>query len=577
MLIPTDFVPFDLDATRFETVEPFIRQLLSRPVATRQELEKWILDRGELTAQISEARANLYITMTCDTEDAAAQRAYLTYIEEVTPKLTPLFFELDKRLVELESRIGLDPARYGVLLRAARADVDLFREENVPLETQLAVLGQKYDSICGAMTVQFEGEEQTLPRMARYQEVTDRGLRERAWRATAERRLRDADAIDAVYDEMVRTRDRVGRNAGFPNFIGYAYKSKHRFDYGPEHCRAFHDACEKVVVPFARRLERERAALLGVETLRPWDLSVDVKGRAPLRPFTNGADLIAKGRDCFDRLDPTLARMFRSLGDGTEARGSRDGAGLDLDSRKGKAPGGYQYMRDRSRRPFIFMNAAGLQRDIETLVHEAGHAFHSLLSREEPILEYRSAPIEFCEVASMSMELLSMPHWRGTFYSSEEDFRRACRQNLKHSVLLLPWTAQIDAFQHWVYANPGHTREERRREWLALEDRFGGIADWSGLEDIRASLWHRQLHLFGLPFYYIEYGIARLGALQLWLHAIEHGEAAAVRNYVKGLSLGGSRPLPDLFAACGLAFDFGAATVERLVERVAIEMEKVPE
>jgi oligoendopeptidase F len=575
--IPTDFVPLDLNAASFETIEPYIRTLLDRPVGTRAELEKWILDRGELAAQVGEARADLYITMTCDTDDETAQQAYLSYVEHVAPKLTPLFFELDKRLVELADRIGLNRDRYGVLIRASRADVELFREENVPLETRLAVLGQKYEGICGAMTVRFDGEEQTLPRMARYQEQTDRDVRERAWRAVAERRLRDADEIDGIYDEMVKVRDEVGRNAGFPNFIGYAYKSKHRFDYGIDECRAFHDACEKAVVPLVRRLEAERAAHLKVDRLRPWDLSVDLKGRAPLRPFTGGADLVSRGAACFDRLDGRLGRLFRTLGDGSEARGSRAGANLDLDSRKGKAPGGYQYMRDRTRRPFIFMNAAGLQRDVETMVHEAGHAFHSLLSREEPLVEYRSAPMEFCEVASMSMELLTMPHWRGTFYTSDEDFRRACRQNLKHAVLLLPWIAQIDAFQHWVYANPGHTHDERRREWLALDDRFGGMADWSGIEDVRAALWQRQIHLFGMPFYYIEYGIARLGSLQLWLHALEHGEASAVENYTRALSLGGSRPLPDLFAAAGLRFDFGLSTVERLTERVAIEMERLPE
>ncbi|MBS0195267.1 MAG: M3 family oligoendopeptidase [Planctomycetes bacterium] len=576
-LIPTDFAPFDLDGSSFEALEPLIRALLTRPVLNLAELEKWILDRSELSAAASESRANLYIAMTCDTDDTAARDAYLAYVEQVAPKLTPLFFELDRRLVELSKKFEPDPSRYAVLIRGARADVELFREENIALETQLAVLSQQYEQITGAMTVQFDGQEQTLPRMARYQEGTDRAVREAAWRAVTARRLQDAEAINVVYDEMVKLRHQVALNAGFPNFVPYAYKSKHRFDYAPKHCEDFHAACETAVVPLVRALERERASLLGVSELRPWDLAVDVKGRAPLRPFTDGRDLIAKCRATFDRLDPRLSEMFRQLGDGSEPGGGRGGSCLDLDSRKGKAPGGYQYMRDRSRRPFIFMNAAGLQRDLETLFHEAGHAFHSMLCKDEPLVEYRGAPTEFSEVASMAMELLAMPHWMGTVYTDEDSFRRACRQNLKHSILLLPWVAQIDAFQHWVYSNPLHTREQRTRRWLELDQRLGGIASWAGIEEARAQLWQRQLHLFGMPFYYIEYGIARLGAMQLWLHSLERGERSALDAYVKGLSLGGSKPLPELFAASGLTFDFGPDTVKRLVDRAAKELDKLPE
>lgn len=281
----------------------------------------------------------------------------------------------------------------------------------------------------------------------------------------------------------------------------------------------------------------------------------------------------------FGRLDPRLADMLGELGDGSEARGSRDGACLDLDSRKGKAPGGYQYMRDRIRQPFIFMNAAGLHRDVETMVHEAGHAFHSQLSRDEPLVGYRHAPIEFCEVASMAMELMTMRHWGGPdgYYPAEADLGRAMRKQLQGSVSLLAWIATIDAFQHWIYTNPEHTAEERCAHWLELEARFGGGVDWSGLDAEHRWLWHRQPHLWGHPFYYIEYGIAQLGALQLWLISLERGEQAAIDLYIRGLSMGGSRPLPELFEAAGLSFDFGAETVTRLVERVETELAKLPD
>jgi oligoendopeptidase F len=577
-------IPAALDATSFDALEPLFRELVARPIASPADLERWLLDRSELSAACSEGRADLYISMSCDTDDTAAQQAYAAYIENVSPRLTPLFFELDRRLVELVKKYPLAEDRYGVLLRSAQADVDLFRDENVPLETELAKLSQKYDQIAGAMTVRFEGEERTLPMMARYQEMPDRGRREAAWRAVMDRRSQDVDAINGVYEEMIGLRTRVGRNAGFEDFVGYAFKSKHRFDYGVEACRQFHAGVEEAIVPLVREFDRKRAADLRLDALRPWDFGVDPKGRGPLKPFTNGRDLMDKSLATFRRLDTRLEKMLARLGAGDESRGARDGACLDLDSRKGKAPGGYQYMRDRSRRPFIFMNAAGMHKDVETMVHEAGHAFHSMLCEDEPLVEYRHSPIEFAEVASMSMELLSMPHWRATggtngpaFYTSEGDWARAAREQLKHSLLLLPWIAQIDAFQLWVYGNPKHTREERATFWLGLDERFGSRINWAGLEKHRRWVWQRQLHLFSHPFYYIEYGIARLGALQLWLHSLEKGEKSAVELYIKGLSLGGSRPLPELFRASGLEFDFGPDAVKRIAERVRTELEKLPE
>lgn len=577
---PSTFVPAALNAADFAAVEPLLKALLARPVSSARELEQWLIDRGELAAACSEVKANMYITMTCDTDDQAASQAFEKYIVEVEPKLKPYAFELDKRFVELAARFPLDPTRFTVIVRDAKAEVELFREENIPLETELAQLGQKFEQLAGSLTVQFDGREQTLPQMARYQEQTDRAVRESAWRATAERRAKEVGGFNDIYDQMIALRTKVAQNAGFKDYVAYAYKAKHRFDYTEKHCRDFHDGVEKAIVPLVRALDRERAKKLGVEPLRPWDLSVDVKGRGPLRPFSGGRELMSKSVAAMQSLDPRLATMLASMGDGAESRGARDGACLDLDSRKGKAPGGYQYMRDRSRKAFIFMNAAGLHKDVETMVHEAGHAFHSMLSQDEPLLEYRSSPIEFAEVASMSMELLSMRHLAapGSFYhGNPTDFARATREQLKRSVHILPWIATIDAFQHWVYANPSHTRAEREQHWLSLDQRFGNAVSWSGIEQHRANLWQRQLHLFSHPFYYIEYGIAQLGALQLWLISLEQGEKTAVDFYTGALSLGGSRPLPELFRAAGLEFDFGPSIISRLAERVQKELEKVAE
>ncbi len=565
----TTFVPDPLDASRWENIEPLARALLERPVASVADFERWLLDRSELDAACSESRVRLSIAMTCQTDDPDKSGSYGRYIEEVPPKLRPASFELDKKQASLHEQFPLNTKRYEVLQRAVRADVDLFRRDNVPLMTRLEQLAQQFQTITGAMTVVFDGAERTLPQMAPFTLSTDRTTREAAWRAVAERRLRDKSALDGLYDEMVATRDAIARNADLADFRAYVFRAMHRFDYTPRHCEDYHAGVERHVVPFLRRLNTRRKRNLSLTTLRPWDLAVDEKGRAPLKPFATGDDLLRRSRRVFARLDPALSEMFRSLGDN-----GTPGDCLDLDSRKGKAPGGYQEMLHRVRRPFIFMNAAGVQRDMETMVHEAGHAFHAMLCKDEPLVAYREAPIEFCEVASMGMEMLTMPMW-DEYYPDPAHRARAVREHIENSVTILAWIAQIDAFQHWVHLNPKHTREERNAHWVHLDARFGPDVDWTGLDDARAWQWHRQLHLFVHPFYYIEYGIAQLGALGLWLHALEKGPASALERYKSSLRLGGSRPLPELFAAAGLPFDFGEATVARLVAAAERELNKL--
>jgi oligoendopeptidase F len=577
--VQTRFVPADIDCTRWAQIEPLAQALLSRPVSSAAELEAWLIDRGELEAAIGQAGSLVYINMTCDTENKADQDAYTNFIETIPPKYKPVSFQLDQRQVELSNKLNLPSRageRYEVLTRGVKVEADLFRAENVPLQTELALLSQKYDQIIGAMTVHFDGRDQTLPEMARYQEVTDRSVREAAWRAVAARRLKERAVLDDLYNQMIALRHKVAFNAGFQDYTQYAFKERRRFDYTEAHCRAFHEACEKAVVPLIRRLHEERRKHLGVDALRPWDLAVDVKGRPPLRPFKNGHELQTKSIEVMTRLDPRLGRMLASMGDGSNTRGARDGQSLDLDTRKGKAPGGYQANLDRERRPFIFMNAAGLANDVVVMFHEAGHAFHAMLAREEPLLAYRSTTEEFCEVASMSMELLTLPHLH-TFFPDKTDLARATRQQFLRVVTILPWIAQIDAFQFWVYGNPTHTVDQRTKAWLDLDAKLGGGVDWSGLEDVRECLWQRQLHLFGAPFYYIEYGIAQLGALQLWLISLEQSPTKAIDLYLHALSLGGTKPLPQLFEAAGLKFDFGPATVKRLVDRTEAELAKLPE
>ncbi|HWB19824.1 MAG TPA: M3 family oligoendopeptidase, partial [Phycisphaerales bacterium] len=494
----------------------------------------------------------------------AKKKAYLHFVEMVEPELKKISFELDKKIVMSEFAEKLDQKRYGVMLRDLRTDVEIFREENVPLQTEDTKMAQQYEELFGSFAVNFRGEEKTLPQMAKYLEETDRATREEAWRLTVGRRMKDVEKIEGMYEAMVKLRHEMAVNAGYENFVEYTFAQKHRFDYTPEDCRKFHDAAAAVCVPVYREQNRERAKSLGLTKLRPWDLAVDVRGRGPLKPFKNGQELEEKTARMFKNMNAELGELFEEL---------RDGTSLDLESRKGKGPGGYQENRDRQRKPFIFMNAAGLHRDLQTMIHEAGHAFHAMLCKGDPLVHYRHSPIEFAEVASMGMELLAQRSL-GEFYSPNEA-DRARRSHLEEVARILPWIAQIDAFQHWVYTHPEHAREERRAKWLELDAKFGAELDWSGLEEERATMWHRQLHLFCVPLYYIEYGIAQLGALQLWRHA-KQNDAEALKAYRRGLALGGSRPLPELFASTGLKFEFDERMFKSVMDEVRGELAKLP-
>ena len=553
-----------LDAKQWDELQPIYQEFLDREIVSAEALESWLLELGHFDAYVGETGSMLYVDMTCDTENEEVKQAYLDFVEQVQPELAKVGDSLNRKLAESPYADELDSVEYNVLLRDTRMGIAIFREENIALGTELTKLGQRYNEICGAMTVQFDGEERTMQQMGKYLQVNDREVRENAYRAVGERRFQDAEEIDELYDKMIALRHQVAKNAGYENFRDYTFDSKRRFDYTPTDCEAFQTAIEQICVPLMREIDGERRDALGLKALRMWDMGHDVQGRNPLQPFTEVEEMVAGTSRMFHRLSSELGEFFDSL---------RDGTSLDLDSRKGKAPGGYQLQRDHSRKPFIFMNATGLQRDLETMVHEAGHAFHSIYADEIPLVDYRSAPIEFCEVAAMSMELLTHD-FLDEFYSSD-DANRAVREHLEGIVSILAWIATIDAFQHWIYTNPGHSKEDRHQQWLNLGDRFGSILDWTGFEDWRKVGWQRQLHLFSYPFYYIEYGIAQLGALQLWLQ-YQKNPQTALDNYAKSMRLGGSRPLPELFEAGEMSFDLGNSTVQGLIDAVRAELDELP-
>ncbi len=561
---PRKFVPENINLGDINEVTGLYYKLLERPISSSGQLEQFILNRSELEAVLNQYQSVLYIRMTCQTDDRERADAYKKFIETVAPAIKPIADKLDRKYLQAREAFALDKKRYEVYDRNIKADVELFRKENVPLETEEEVLSQEYQTICGAMMVQFRGKEHTMPEMRIYREKTDGNLRESAWRATAERYLQDAQKLDDIFDKMVAVRHKIALNAGFDNYRDYKFRQYHRFDYTPQDCRHYHDAVEKVVVPALADIYQNRKKLMTLASLRPWDLNVDPQDREPLKPFDNIDEYLAGTKKIFQNIGLEFANQFQEMGD----------LGLlDIDSRKGKAPGGYQASLSEIRKPFIFGNVVGIDNDLRLLLHEGGHAFHSLACTDEPIYAYRHAPIEFAEVASQAMELFGFEHL-SAFYN-EEQAQRSIRCHFEEVIILLAWIALIDAFQHWIYENPNHTANQRCEVWMQIHNRFGSnLIDWSELNIEHKYLWHRQLHIFQFPFYYIEYGISLLGALGLWLQSRKN-PAGALANYRNALALGGSRPLPELFAAVGLEFDFSERTIKPLVDAVQQELSRL--
>ena len=476
------FVPANADLTDLATVVGLYEKLEAMPVTSAGELEQWLMDRSELDAAMSQAGSILYIRMTCQTDDKASAGAYTRFVETILPAVKPVNDRLNHKYVRASEGYPLDAVRYQVYDRAVKTDIELFFEKNVPLQTKVDLLSQEYQTVCGAMTVIFEGKEETLPQMSKYLLATDRSLRERAWKATAERRLKEKDKIEGIFEGMFELRNSIARNAGFSSFTDYQFKAYHRFDYTPRDCKKYHETVEKLIVPLNGRILAKRQEQMKLKTLRPWDTAVDAAGEKPLTPFNDAAGLIKGTGAIFKRLDRDFGLQFQDM----EKWGL-----LDLASRKGKAPGGYQNTLSEARKPFIFMNAVGIDDDVRTLLHEAGHAFHALACCHEPIVDYRQAPMEFCEVASMAMELLG-GEYLSEFYAPQ-DLHRSNREHLEGIIQTLAWVANIDAFQHWLYEHPQHSVNERRQAWGGFYEQFGGkFIDWSGLSAIKDSLWHRQ-------------------------------------------------------------------------------------
>lgn len=562
---PRVYLPTNFEVNDWESLEPFFEELKARPIHAQAELEQWIADRSELESVLSENLAWRYIRMTCDTQNEALTEAFQFFVTEIEPKASPYDDAFNRKLVESPYVDGLDSERFFIYLRGVKRAIELFREENIPLQTEISTKQQQYGSIAGAMMVTLDGEEMTLQRAADRLKKTDRSIREEAYLAIQNRRLEDKGTLDDLFTELLQLRHKVAQNAGFANFRDYMFAALGRFDYGLGDTFDFHQAIKEKVVPLTRQIEQAQKKLLGLGTLRPWDMDVDPSQLPPLEPFKTGEELLTKTIECFYRLDSFLGDCLVIM---------RDMGHLDLESRKGKAPGGYNYPLDEIGVPFIFMNATSSLRDVVTLLHEGGHAVHSFLTRDLPLNAAKHPPSEVAELASMSMELLTLDHW-DIFFEDKQDLLRAKRQHLEGVLETFPWVATIDKFQHWVYENPSHTVEERHTNWLRIFEEFNlHEVDWSGLEHIKPYIWQKQLHLYEVPFYYIEYAMAQLGAIAVWKRFKEES-AAALEGYKKALSLGYTATIGEIYTAAGIKFDFSGPYIESLANFVKAELDQL--
>jgi len=560
------FLPEDFKVSSWEELKPFYEDLLNRNINSTAQLRSWLKDRSELESVISEDMAWRYIRMTRYTDNEDYNAAYIDFVKHIQPHVAPYSDKLNKKAVnspyigELEKEEG-----YDIMIREQNKDIEIFREENIPLFTEIQTITQQYGQISGAMTVEIDGKELTLQQAAVLLQENDRELRERVYYKVANRRYQDHEKLDEVFNKLVGLRTEVAQNSGFENFRDYKFKSMGRFDYNPQDCFDFHDSVRAEIVPYLNDLAERRREKLQVTELKPWDRAVDPEGRNPLRPFKTSDELTEKTIQAFENIDPYLGECLRIM---------KEMGHLDLESRKGKAPGGYNYPLAEIGVPFIFMNATSTLRDLVTLLHEGGHAVHSFLTRDLELTDFKHTPSEVAELASMSMELLSMDQWH-LFFSDEEDLKRAKQEHLEQIIETLPWVATIDKFQHWIYEHPHHTAEMRVERWNEILGEFSDdVLNWEGQEKFRDYLWQKQLHLYEVPFYYIEYGMAQLGAVAVWKNFRENREKG-LEGYINALKLGYTRGIPEVYAAAGIRFDFSRRYINELIQFVHQELDSL--
>lgn len=556
------FVSPDLTITGWNDVALYFNDLLHRAINSVADLELWMKNRSELDAVLEEELAWRYILMNCNTEDTLLAERFNVFVSEIEPKASTLSNELDKKLTTNPYFGDLDKQKYFILVRNTKNSLELFREANVEIAAQLQQESQEYGVICSKQMISHNDKELTLPQAAVYLKELDRNVRETVYMKMSECRIKDAETLNTLLDKLIAKRHQIALNAGFDSYVEYRFKELGRFDYTQNDCNDFHQSVKQFVLPLIKEMQKIRKTKLGVNELRPWDLEVDTDKQAPLKPFATPEELLSKAINCFDEIDPQFGTFLRIM--------KRNGH-FDLDSRKGKAPGGFNYPLYESNAPFIYINAAGTLRDVETIVHEGGHAIHSFLSANLELVDFKDLPSEVAELASMSMELISMEHWHH-YFSDKTELKRAKRNQLEGIISILPWIMVVDAFQNHLYTHIGESFEERTKAWNKILDDFSdSIVCWDGLEQFRDVSWQKQLHIYEVPFYYIEYGISQLGAISMWKN-YKQNPAETIAKYKQALSLGYTVSIKEIYQTAGIKFDFSAEYISELLAFVSAEL-----
>lgn len=540
------FLPADLKLATASDILPYYEKLIHAAIQSSEDFQLWLRQRSELESYVSEDFAWRYIRMTCNTLDEGIKEHYLKFVEEIQPVLAPYQDGLNKKMLEVSAFADSRHEALTLYLKRVKTEAELFREENIPLQTEAQSLAQAYSSVQGNMTVMHQGKELTLSQAGLLLKENDRSLRQVVYEKIQGRRYQDKDQLSDIFTKLRSIRHQMSLNAGFDNFRDYMFMALNRFDYTPDDCARFHESIRKHIVPLAASIHEKRKKAMMLDKLQPFDLEVDMFGRAPLKPFSNAEELLSKTKLCLEKTDAFFEYTLSTLEEMKQ---------LDLESRIGKAPGGYNYPLSKTGVPFIFMNASGSLRDVETLIHEAGHAVHSMLTRNLELAAYKETSAEVAELASMSMELLTRPNWN-EFFEGTAELTRALNEQLEDIILTLPWIATIDKFQHEVYLHPQESAEEINQRWKRINQEFStGKVDYSQYEPYTYYSWQRQLHLYEVPFYYIEYGFAQLGALAIWMRSLKEGEAA-IRDYKRALEAGNTKTIPEIYQLAGIRFDF---------------------
>lgn len=559
------FLPEDFVVTDWDNLKPYYDDLIERPIRSAVELDQWIIDRSELDATVSEAFCRLYIDITVDSRDTTAADRYQRAVSELSPQISTFENRLNQKLTASPFLDKIDPDKYFIHIRGINNAVQLFTEENIPLATAIQMKSKEYVKIFSEMTIGVNGKQMTLQKASSLLEAKDRNYRESVYHKIHKRILQETHQLEDLFDDLLVKRHEMALNAGFENFRDYKFQALGRFDYTVEECEQFHDAIAGEVVPIVDDLNKRRIKSLDINTLRPWDLIVDASGSTPLKPFNDIDELIDKTIGCLSRIDPYFGECISIM---------REMGHLDLETREAKRPGGYNMPLHLTGVPFIFMNATESLSDMRTFMHESGHAIHSMLTREYPLKSAKRVPSEVAELAAMTMELLTMEHW-DIFFEDEQVLKRAQISQLEHVLKVLPWIATIDKFQHWVYTHPTHNREERKAAWRAIFKEFSSThVDHTDLDRYLEHLWHKQIHIFEVPFYYIEYGMAQLGAIAIWKRYREN-PTEAIADYVAALKLGYTKTISEIYEAAGIQFNFSKDYVMELGAFIRQELEEL--